>query len=174
MPNGNVGTLEEAVFIMKDTFEMWAREYRHLDLKPQQLRRIYDKQKREKVYKSELYQVAVDRQPEHGYGRAVIWHLSIKRLDKAPIMDWRDLQEIKNQIAGAETEAVQIFPAETRLVDTSNQYHLFAFLKLGDRKQPTVPLGWMQRAVTSNRPADGAYVRGAVNRLLLKDGGTDA
>jgi hypothetical protein len=52
-------------------------------------------------------------------------HLSIKRIDKAPIRDWRELQRIKNELAGTTCEAVELFPAESRLVDTSNQYHLW-------------------------------------------------
>lgn len=53
--------------------------------------------------------------------------LSIKRLDRRPIMDWRDLQWIKNELLGPEEEMVQIFPAESRLVDTSNQYWFFHY-----------------------------------------------
>lgn len=40
-----------------------------------------------------LYQVNVRRGPE------ITW-LSIKRRDKQPIHDWRDLQDIKNQLVG--------------------------------------------------------------------------
>jgi hypothetical protein len=56
----------------------------------------------------------------------VIW-LSIKRNDKTPCRSWRDFQDIKNQLVGPENEAIEIFPAESRLIDTSNQYHLWAF-----------------------------------------------
>jgi hypothetical protein len=65
--------------------------------------------------------------PSSEDGRPDLIHLSIKRNDKAPIMNWRDLQKIKNEMVGPECEALQIFPAESRLVDTSNQYHLFVF-----------------------------------------------
>lgn len=54
-----------------------------------------------------------------------IAHLSIKRHDREPIHDWRDLQRIKNDILGPECEAVELYPAESRLMDTSNQYHLW-------------------------------------------------
>jgi hypothetical protein len=70
-------------------------------------------------------------------------HLSIKRNDKAPIMNWRDLQKIKNDLVGPECEAVQIFPAESRMVDTSNQYHLWCF---GDPKY-RIPFGYPGRLV---------------------------
>jgi hypothetical protein len=60
-------------------------------------------------------------------------HLSIKRHDKAPIHDWRDLQEIKNLLVGPEHEAIELYPAESRLVDTANQYHLWVLADDGRR-----------------------------------------
>ena len=54
-------------------------------------------------------------------------HLSIKRLDKEPIHDWRDMQQIKNDIMGPEREAVELYPAESRHVDCANQFHLWIF-----------------------------------------------
>ena len=59
-----------------------------------------------------------------GTGRMMFW-LSIKRNDRLPIHDWRDLQEIKNMIIGPEYEAVELYPAEDRVVDEANQFHLF-------------------------------------------------
>ena len=35
------------------------------------------------------------------------------------------MQRIKNELCGTETEAVEIYPAESRLADTANQYHLW-------------------------------------------------
>lgn len=52
-------------------------------------------------------------------------YLSIKHRDKSIVRDWRDLQRIKNELLGPEIEACELFPAESRLVDTSNQYHLW-------------------------------------------------
>ena len=40
---------------------------------------------------------------------------------------WRHLQQIKNEVLGADREAVQLFPAEDRLVDTANAYWLYAY-----------------------------------------------
>ena len=48
--------------------------------------------------------------------------LSIKRRDRAPVHDWRELQQIKNMIVGDEHEGFEVYPAESRLVDTANQY----------------------------------------------------
>jgi hypothetical protein len=52
--------------------------------------------------------------------------ISYHRHDRAPIHDWRIGQRIKNEVLGPEWEAIEIYPAESRLVDTSNEYHLFA------------------------------------------------
>lgn len=59
-----------------------------------------------------------------GGGNRMFW-LQIKRNDRLPIHDWRDLQEIKNMIIGPEYEAVELYPAEERVVDEANQFHLF-------------------------------------------------
>ena len=83
----------------------------------------------------------------------MVW-LSIKRIDREPIVSWRDMQEIKNKIMGPEYEAVQIFPAESRLVDTSNQYHLLCFADEGVRW----PFGYLEREVMDR---DEAAMRGA-------------
>jgi len=65
---------------------------------------------------------------EHGFpdDKPPIW-LSIKRHDKEAFHDWRVFQRIKNAILGEEWEGVEIYPAESRLVDTCNQYHLFCW-----------------------------------------------
>jgi hypothetical protein len=52
-------------------------------------------------------------------------HLSIRRNDRKAECDWRIFQRIKNDIAGDEREAVQLFPAMRRVLDTANQYHLW-------------------------------------------------
>ena len=72
----------------------------------------------------------------------VIW-LSLQRVDGKAIHSWKDLQDIKNQLVGPNHEAIEIYPAESRLVDTSYQYHLWVF------SDPTyrVPLGYTERLV---------------------------
>jgi hypothetical protein len=52
-------------------------------------------------------------------------HLSIKAHDKRVVHDWRDMQRIKNEIVGPESEGLELYPGESRLMDESNQYHLF-------------------------------------------------
>jgi hypothetical protein len=94
-------------------------------------------------WRNDKYQVSVfevDASEEF----PAMWHLSIKRHDRAPVFSWRDIQAIKNQIIGSENEGVQLFPAESRLVDGANQYHLYVL------KDPLIrfPFGFATRAVT--------------------------
>jgi hypothetical protein len=86
------------------------------------------------------YQVQVRRPAqtsEEGPTDMPVIHLSIKRIDKQPIHDWRDLQKIKTELLGAEIEAIELYPAESRVVDTANQYHLWCF-----PEGYQVPVGW--------------------------------
>jgi hypothetical protein len=52
-------------------------------------------------------------------------HLSFKRRDRAAVRDWRHFQAIKNEVAGPEREAIEIFPSESNLIDAANEYHLW-------------------------------------------------
>jgi len=73
----------------------------------------------------------------------IITHLSIKRNDQLLPKDWRDFQRIKNELCGPEREAVELYPSEGRLVDTSNQYHLWVL-----PEGMFFPFGFMERLVT--------------------------
>jgi hypothetical protein len=82
----------------------------------------------DEVWLNPIYTVHVRRlKAPAAFGPGAMVHLSIKRNDKAPIHDWRDLQRIKNELVGPDAEAVELYPAEERLVDTANQYHLWCF-----------------------------------------------
>lgn len=92
------------------------------------------------IYANDVYQVIVRRCSED-------WAvLSIRRQDRQPVADWRDVQWIKNQLIGTEAEAVQLFPAESRLVDTSNRYWLYANITTGYR----FPFGFADRTVAES------------------------
>ena len=47
--------------------------------------------------------------------------------NRTPHVSWRHLQQIKNEVFGPDREAVQLFPAEDRLVDTANEYWLYVY-----------------------------------------------
>ena len=102
------------------------------------------------VFLNSRYQVNVVAFNHPTFGKVA--HLSIKALDKSASHDWRDFQRIKNEIVGPECEAIEIYPAESRLVDGANQYHLWAF------QSYQVPLGFNERLV-----AEGCS-NGAVQR----------
>jgi hypothetical protein len=94
----------------------------------------------ESLWTNDIYQVSVR---DLGEGRR---HLSIKRIDQEPVHDWRDLQRIKNELLGVECEAVELYPAEGRRVDTANQYHLWGFADPAFR----FGFGFDQRVIASD------------------------
>lgn len=98
------------------------------------------------IYINNLYQVNIK------WNFRGLIHLSVKRRNKSPVMDWRHLQRIKNELLGPETEMVQLFPSESRLVDTANQYHFFALPNL-----ERFPLGYEDgRLVTDTIKGKGS------------------
>lgn len=100
------------------------------------------------VWRNSLYTVSKwDRQFEATGGLVLmVTHLSIKRNDGAAVRDWRHFQRIKNELCGAEREGVEIFPAESRLVDGANQFHVWV-LPEGQR----VPFGFETRLVSADQ-----------------------
>ena len=80
-------------------------------------------------------------------------HLSIHDHDRTAEHDWRDYQRIKNEIIGEEEEAVELYPAESRLADTSNEFHLWCFVGV------RLSIGFAERLVS-----DGGYYIGAKQR----------
>jgi len=114
---------------------------------------------------NDQYQVNVSYDCKHGFDDAEITWLSIKRIDKEPVRDWRDFQTIKNMICGPEFEAIEVFPAESRLVDTANQYHLWVFNRLSGFAVPQIPVGFTERHVSGSKEASAV---GAKQRSLEK------
>ena len=54
-------------------------------------------------------------------------HISFHRHNRAAVRDWRHFQAIKNEVVGPERLAVEVFPPESLLVDSANEYHLWVF-----------------------------------------------
>jgi hypothetical protein len=71
------------------------------------------------AWRNDLYSVFVR---EIGHGAL---HLSFHRHDRAAVRDWRHFQAIKNEVAGLERTAIEVFPPESQLVDAANEYHLW-------------------------------------------------
>ena len=106
------------------------------------------------VWMNGTYQVVVRPEPAAPDWPPML-RLSIKRRDRGAIFDWRDMQAIKNQLVGPDCEAVQLFPAEDRLVDTANQYWLYALSVPGVR----FPFGFGCRSVASPAEAEAFGAR---------------
>lgn len=80
----------------------------------------------DEIWINSKYQVNIRRYlAESGL---MVAHLSIKRRDKMRVgpEKYRDFMRIKDELIGPECEAIELYPARSREVDTANQYHLFA------------------------------------------------
>ena len=107
-----------------------------------------------------LYQVSMTRTLVDWFGvEKDIVQLCIRRRDGAMVWDWRHFQQIKNELCGEEVEALQLFPAESRKVDTSNKWHLWVVAD-GTR----MPFGWQHRDVQDD--IHGKSVAGLRQRPL--------
>jgi hypothetical protein len=89
-----------------------------------------------RMYANESYRVQVRSVPP-------FIHLDITRCDGRPCTNWRDFQQIKNELVGRECEGVELFPAESRLVDTANQYHMW----IRPQSDFRFPFGYKNRLV---------------------------
>ena len=105
---------------------------------------------KDEIWVNNLYQVNVDRSDKY-------WiHLSIKRLGKETLQGsaWQHFQWIKNQLVGEEYEGLELYPAESRLINTANQYHLWVM------KYPFpkgfIPCGWNEGRVTYDKSNYGS------------------
>jgi hypothetical protein len=116
-------------------------QYHKISLKELK-RQLNELDKEVNLFINDVYQVDVRRvDPIKGWPE-IIW-LSIKRRDRAPVGEerFRDFQTIKNMLIGEEVEAVELYPSESRLVDTCNQYHLWVV-------NGRFPFGFTTRAVS--------------------------
>jgi len=73
--------------------------------------------------------------------------IGISSKDETARHDFRDYQQIKNDLVGEEWEGVELYPAESRLVDPSNRFYLFCFPK------GVIPWGFVERHVVGPEKA---------------------
>ena len=85
-------------------------------------------------------------------------HLSIRHIDRKAIRDWRHFQRIKNELAGENREALEIFPPEEFLVDTANQYHLWVM-----PEGQTTPFTWKSQGRIVGNKGDEDVMRKMVD-----------
>ena len=93
------------------------------------------------LWADDVYQVEVTRADK-------VAVLSVSRIDGQRGHSWVDLQRIKNAIAGPECEAVELFPAQSRMIDVANKYHLWVVLDHRFR----FPIGWKFFDDTPDKP----------------------
>lgn len=82
-------------------------------------------------------------------------HLSVSNRDTSARHDWRDFQRLKNELVAPDWEAVELYPAERRLCDSANQYHLFAF----PGGTAFAFLGFQERLISEDPGSTGAVQR---------------
>ncbi|GHO65541.1 hypothetical protein KSC_044330 [Ktedonobacter sp. SOSP1-52] len=102
------------------------------------------------IYLNSRYQVHLRRLKANDGGPDLL-HLSFRRLDREIFVPYRDKMRIKDELVGPECEGVELFPARSREVDSSNQFHAWII------DDPTFhfPFGFTQRLVTE-AALDGA------------------
>lgn len=114
------------------------------------------------VTKHEIY---LEDDPDHTGPSMMVLGIHTRTRATIGAHDWRHFQRIKNEMAGPEREAVEIYPPESELVDTANEYWLWILpegehLPFGFRdgrqiqdaaKQPH-RVGWTQRKLDPDTP----------------------
>ena len=99
------------------------------------------------MYRNCLYTVHLRLLGEHR--RDAMW-LSIRHNDRKAVRDWRHFQRIKNELAGKERQAVEIYPKESQLIDEANTYHLWVL-----NEKDELPFGFKgERSVGDAEAAD--------------------
>jgi hypothetical protein len=90
---------------------------------------VIDDANRPEIWFNDIYQVTVRRwSKDKVFGSTGgMVQIGINALNGTARHDWREFQMIKNQVAGPECEAFELYPAESRLLDPSNYYTLWCF-----------------------------------------------
>ena len=81
-----------------------------------------------------------------GMPDGITW-LSIRRIDDTSqyLCDWRDFQAIKSDLCSPTREALELYPSEERVHDTSNVFHLWVF-----PEGAIIPIGYARGDVESS------------------------
>jgi hypothetical protein len=80
---------------------------------------VFTRSDGDREYENALYHVLVRDLPDGWVS------LGIRRKDGGSIRDWNALQRCKNDLTDSEREGVELFPAESRLVDCLHESHIF-------------------------------------------------
>lgn len=66
---------------------------------------------------------------QHETDWGIVDHLMIRRHDEQPVRSWADVYRIKNELVGLERVGIEIYPADSTLIDDANIYHLWVLPK---------------------------------------------
>ena len=82
------------------------------------------------VWENDRYECTVRRFKKGFFlGNSRYMVLGITALDQTARHDWRDFQACKSDLCGPEWEAIELYPAESRLLDPSNRFYLWCVPK---------------------------------------------
>ena len=104
-----------------------------------QAKKIFRESMKGEKWLNNLYSVTVKKVK---LGKDDILEFSIARRDQSHIHDWRHLQQIKNDIAGNEAEGIELFPAESRLLDQANTFWLYVIPAKLVKQNGYLPFGY--------------------------------
>ena len=91
---------------------------------PQITDKVLDSQESDETWGNDRYTVSIHFLDGKRDGFV---EMGIHNHNRTPHVGWRHMQQIKNEVMGADREAVQIFPSEDRLVDTANEFWLYVY-----------------------------------------------
>lgn len=77
-------------------------------------------------WENNRFQVIKRALPAGPWGRVV--HLTLRNRDGSRRREWTEFQRVKNELVGPEYDAVEVYPAQERVVDTADHYHLWVLL----------------------------------------------
>ena len=125
----------------KSYLEAGLKEYPSMN----QIKRMLQCVNEDEIWRNTLYEAHVRCMDIEGG----FYHISLKNNERTTDISWQHKQWIKNDILGNEYEGVELFPAESRMVNTANQYHLWCAPK------GIFGMGWHgKRLVSSNNPIE--------------------
>ena len=109
-----------------------------------------------------LTQIDDDNPKHNGFNNyiEISFHSTNKDVDVFAGIGWQIKQWIKNELCGEEFEGIEIFPAESRMMNTANEYWLWCF-------PYQLPIG-IQAPRNVQATREGGYGKGSKQDLLLR------
>lgn len=108
------------------------RKFGHLPgMSPAMAETVAQHSRSGELFINDAFEVLWHRQPALTAGGPQLIHLSFKRRDKQPVLDSEVLPAIRSYLTDPELAAAELFPAESRVVDTANQYHAWLVVDPG-------------------------------------------